>query len=92
MSGETSTTDPYHEAVDVGQLMRRVRELETLARKSASDVVEAHAYAVACPRHLPHMRCCAWQHNKPCSCRATVAARWPEYAEVALMATPRRDE
>lgn len=40
--------------------------------KELGDRVEAYAAAARCPRHLPQMRACMWQDNKPCTCRLAV--------------------
>lgn len=31
--------------------------------------VEGLAKAARCPRHLPHMRACAYRDGEPCRCR-----------------------
>lgn len=78
---ETTSSDPYSHAVEVGQLMEEVRHLKAEVRRHSGNVVEAHAFALSCPRHLPRSRCCAYDQGKPCACRAAVASRWPEYAQ-----------
>lgn len=37
-----------------------------------ADRIEAHAQAVACPRHVPSMRGCAYRDGEPCVCRVEV--------------------
>ena len=74
-------TDLHSLSVEVGQLMQEVRDLKTECKRHAGNVIEAHAYAVKCSRHLPKMRGCAWIDNQPCECRATVAVHFSEYAD-----------
>jgi hypothetical protein len=77
--GKHETTDPYRVAVEIGQLMERVRLLTAECNRHSGNVVEAWAYATKCGRHNRHMRGCKWQNDEPCGCRAAVASIWPEY-------------
>lgn len=77
----THPPDLHALSVEVGQLMQEVRDLKNECKRHAGNVIEAHAYAVKCDRHLPKMRGCAWIDNRPCECRSSVTIHFPEYAD-----------
>lgn len=39
--------------------------------------IDGYAETVKCPRHIPMMRACRWDRDKPCSCRLAVAESPP---------------
>jgi hypothetical protein len=68
-------------ATHVEQLIQEIRDLKNQCKRHAGNIVEAHAFAVDCQRHLPKMRGCSWVDNQACDCRAAVVVHFPEYRD-----------
>lgn len=77
-------SDDHASYVEIGQLMQQVYDLKAECRRHAGNVVEVFAYATKCARHIRHIRGCAFDANRSCQCRASVAERFPEYADGGL--------
>jgi hypothetical protein len=76
-----SNVSELHDLIEFKELSTKAAFLYAECKRHSGNVIEAHAFAVGCPRHRPAFRGCVWEDNKPCVCRSSVAGHFPEYAD-----------